>query len=250
VYFWTEEIPPTPDEAGLRWGFTSRQGGASAPPFDGLNLGGNTEDAPESVEANRTEVATSLELPRDRLIFMNQCHGSEVVVVDGPWGADTPSADGVVTARDDVALAVLVADCVPVLLADRAAGVVGAVHAGRPGMTSRVIDRAVEAMRRAGSTRIEAAVGPSVCGRCYEVPASMRAEAAAVSPVSATVSWTGTPAIDVAAGVVDQLREQDVTVTWVPGCSREDERLFSYRQAPQTGRFAGVVRLSPRGSTR
>jgi copper oxidase (laccase) domain-containing protein len=71
----------------------------------------------------------------------------------------------------------------------------------------------------------------------------MRAEAARVSPESATVSWTGTPAVDVAAGVVAQLRAQDVAVTWVPGCAREDERLYSYRRDGRTGRFAGVVVL-------
>jgi len=247
VYFWTDEIMPTAERPGVRWGFTSRRGGASAAPFDGFNLGGSTGDSPEAVETNRAEVATGFGVPRERLVFLDQCHGSDVVVVDGPSGDIPHRADGVVTTRDDLALAVLVADCVPVLLADPAAGVVAAVHAGRSGMTARIVDRAVETMRARGATQIMAAVGPSVCGRCYEVPAPMRDEAAAVSPVSATVSWTGTPAIDVAAGVVDQLCEQDVSVTWVPGCSREDERLFSYRRAGWTGRFAGVVRLSPRG---
>ena len=250
MYFWTDEIMPTAERAGVRWGFTSRGGGASAAPFDGFNLGGNTGDSPEAVETNRAEVARSFGVLRERLVFMDQCHGSAVVVVvDTPSGDVTHRADGVVTTRDDLALAVLVADCVPVLLADPSAGVVAAVHAGRPGMTSRIVDRAVETMRGRGASQIRAVVGPSVCGRCYEVPVRMREEAAAVSPVSATVSWTGTPAVDVAAGVVDQLREQDVSVTWVPGCSREDDRLFSHRQARRTGRFAGVVRLSPRRGT-
>jgi len=250
VYYWSDEIAPTAGRRGLRWGFTSRQGGASSSPFDGLNLGAATGDAPEAVERNRFDVARSVGVQRERLLFMNQCHGTEVVVVDAPWGDDIPGADGLITTRDDLALAVLVADCVPVLLADRAAGVVGAVHAGRPGMTSGIVGRAVETMRSQGATEIVAAVGPSVCGRCYEVPESMRNAAAAVSPVGATVSWSGTPAIDVGAGVVDQLRGQGVAVTWVAGCSREDERLFSYRRAGRTGRFAGIVRLSPRRPAR
>jgi copper oxidase (laccase) domain-containing protein len=82
-----------------------------------------------------------------------------------------------------------------------------------------------------------------VCGRCYEVPAQLRAEAAAVAPESATVSWTGTPAIDVAAGVVAQLSAAEVRVTWLPGCAREDRNLYSYRRDGRTGRFAGVVVL-------
>jgi YfiH family protein len=193
-------------------------------------------------------VAAAFEVPRDRLMFMNQCHGTDVAVVDGPWDAEeAPRVDAVVTARDDLVLAALTADCVPVLLADPVAGVVGAVHAGRPGMIARVIDRAVDALVAAGATPGDtvAVVGPSVCGRCYEVPEGMRAAAAAVSPPSATVSWTGTPAIDVAAGVVDQLTRQGLPVTWVPGCTRESPDLFSYRRDATTGRFAGVVRLLP-----
>ncbi len=203
-------------------------------------------DDPQAVRTNREIVASSVGVQADRLLFMGQCHGSDVVVVsDNPEEGEQGPADGMVSGSDQVALAVLVADCVPVLLADQAAGLVGAVHAGRPGMTSGVVGRAVDVMGQLGATRIIAVVGPSVCGRCYEVPEKMRAEARQVSPVSATVSWTGTPAVDVAAGVVDQLRRRDVEVRWVPGCSREDPRLFSYRAANRTGRFAGVVRLVP-----
>jgi YfiH family protein len=149
----------------------------------------------------------------------------------------------VVTATPGLALAALVADCTPVLFADPGAGVVAAVHAGRPGMTSRIVDVAVDRMRQLGARAIEAVVGPSVCGRCYEVPEEMRAASAAVSPEAAAVSWTGTPAVDVAAGVVAQLHANEVAVQWVPGCAREEERLYSYRRDGRTGRFAGVVVL-------
>ena len=96
-------------------------------------------------------------------------------------------------------------------------------------------------MRDLGAGEIDAVVGPSVCGRCYEVPAEMRDAAAAVQPVSATVSWTGTPAIDVAAGVVAQLRDAGVEVRWVPGLRARARRPYSYRRDGPTGRFAGVV---------
>src|SRR5699024_11184623 len=111
-----------------------------------------------------------------------------------------------------------------------------AVHAGRPGMMGGVIDAAIEAMAAVGATRVVAAVGPSVCGRCYEVPDDLRAQAREVSRSAHTVTWQGTPAIDVAAGVVEQLRARHVEVDWVPGCTREDERLYSYRQDHGTGR--------------
>jgi YfiH family protein len=228
----------------VRWAFTDREGGVSAGEFGSLNLGGHVGDDPGCVETNRTRVAEAMGVPREQLLFLQQCHGNDVVVVDRPWGpAGSPRADGVVTAAPGLALATLVADCTPVLLADPGAGVVGAVHAGRPGMTSRIVDVAVERMRQLGARDIEAVVGPSVCGRCYEVPEEMRAASAAVSPEARAVSWTGTPAVDVAAGVVAQLHANDVAVQWVPGCAREDERLYSYRRDGRTGRFAGVVVL-------
>jgi YfiH family protein len=249
VFFWASELAAAPGRRGVRLAFTSRRSDSRAAPFEELNLGGRSADpaARHAVEANRTAVATAFGLPRERLLFLNQCHGCDVVVADGPWFGDAPTADAVVSARDDLALAALTADCVPVLLADPVAGVVGAVHAGRPGMIAGVVDRAVDALSAAGATPEDtvAIVGPSVCGRCYEVPESMRAEAAAVSAPSATVSWTGTPAIDVAAGVVDQLAGRGIRVTWVPGCTRESPDLFSYRRDATTQRFAGVVRLLP-----
>jgi YfiH family protein len=174
---------------------------------------------------------------------MRQVHGCEIAVVDGPWDGEPPAVDGLVTRSTDVVLAVLVADCTPVLLVDRVAGVAAAVHAGRPGMMGGVIGHALDAMADLGARSISAVVGPSVCGRCYEVPEVMRQRAARISPVAAAISWKGTPAIDVAAGVVDQLQARSVSVQWVRGCSRESQELFSYRRQHRTGRFAGVVRL-------
>jgi purine-nucleoside/S-methyl-5'-thioadenosine phosphorylase / adenosine deaminase len=226
----------------VSWAFTDRAGGRSVGDFGTLNLGGHVGDNPGAVESNRAAVAEAVEVDRDHLLFMQQCHGSDVTVVDGPWSAaGPPPADGVVTATPGVALAVLVADCTPVLLADVERGVVGAVHAGRPGMIAGIVDVAVGRMRELGARDLTAVVGPSICARCYEVPEELRAAAAAVAPESSARSWTGTPAIDVAAGVVAQLAANDVAVHWVPGCSREDDRLFSYRRDGRTGRYAGVV---------
>jgi polyphenol oxidase len=232
----------------VRWGFTDREGGTSAAPFGSLNLGGKVGDDPVAVESNRSLVAGAMGVRADRLLFVRQVHGPDVVEVDGPWGSDgAPEADGMVTTEPGLALGALVADCTPVLLADPAKGVIGAVHAGRPGMTKGVVGVAVARMRDLGASDIHAVVGPSVCARCYEVPEALRAEAAARSPESAAVSWTGTPAIDVAAGVVAQLASAGATVHWVAGCAREDDRLFSYRRDGRTGRYAGVVVLGRPG---
>jgi YfiH family protein len=236
VFYWRQQT------GCVSWAFTDRHGGGSTGDFDSLNLGGLVGDDPASVQANRADVAAAVGVPPDHLLFMQQCHGAEVLVVDRPWGSGgPPPADGVVTATAGLALAALVADCTPVLLADVEAGVVGAVHAGRPGMMAGIVEVAVERMRELGARDLRAVVGPSICARCYEVPEELRSAAAAVAPEASARSWTGTPAIDVAAGVVAQLVARDVAVQWVPGCAREDERLFSYRRDGRTGRYAGVV---------
>jgi YfiH family protein len=245
LFHWQRTIPARlgaePTGAVLEVAFTGRGAGVGSPPYDGLNLGGHVEDDPQVVEHNRSAVAAALQVPRQRLLFLNQVHGAEVVEADGPWRAGVPDADAMVSAERDLALAVLVADCVPVLLHDAAAGLVAAAHAGRQGLIAGVVPAVVDRMRDRGAQSIAAVVGPSVCGRCYEVPAELAAAAATAAPSSLTRSWTGTPAIDVAAGVVEQLHDAGVTVDWVPGCSREDDDLYSHRRDGVTGRFAGVI---------
>lgn len=229
-------------------GFTRRDGGVSTGDWAGLNLGAHVGDDPRAVDRNRAAVLDALRgstgaSKAPRPVFMKQVHGAAVRVIDDAATLErpTPEGDGVVTTLAGVALFVLVADCTPVLLTDTAAGVIGAAHAGRPGMLAGVVPATVAAMRDLGATDIEAVVGPSVCGRCYEVPERMRADAVTREPVSGTVTWAGTPAIDVAAGVVEQLRRDGVEVTWIPGCSREEPALYSYRRDGTTGRFAGVI---------
>ena len=136
------------------------------------------------------------------------------------------------------------ADCVPVLLVDAEAGVVGAAHCGRPGLLAGVVPQAVRAMHDLGATTVTAWVGPHVCGACYEVPAAMQEEVAAAVPSAlATTSW-GTPSLDLGAGVHAQLGELGVVVNDVSRCTRESEDLFSYRRdGSAAGRLAGMVRL-------
>ncbi|MDL5201044.1 peptidoglycan editing factor PgeF [Streptomyces sp. ALI-76-A] len=232
---------------GAHFAFTDRWGGVSAVPYEELNLGGAVGDDPGAVRTNRELAAKSLGLDPDRVVWMNQVHGADVAEVDGPWTTrPAPEVDGLVTAARGLALAVLTADCVPVLLADPVAGVVAAAHAGRPGLVKGIVPAAVDAMESLGAdpSRITARTGPAVCGRCYEVPEQMRAEVAANEPAAhAETSW-GTPSVDVTAGVHAQLerlgvrdREQS------PVCTRESEDHFSYRRDRTTGRLAGYVWL-------
>jgi polyphenol oxidase len=193
--------------------------------------------------ARLAEVEAACGVPFARL---DQVHGTDVLVVDGPVGLDeVPTGDALVTTRRGLGLMVRVADCVPLLLADPAAGVVGAVHAGRPGMALGIATVAVAAMREQGASEIRAWLGPHVCGRCYEVPAAMREEIAGLVPEAwAETSW-GTPALDIGAGVEAQLVAAGVDVTRVGGCTREDPSLHSYRRdGAASGRFAGLVWLT------
>ncbi|MFJ5061080.1 peptidoglycan editing factor PgeF [Streptomyces nigra] len=233
--------------SGAHFAFTDRWGGVSAAPYEELNLGGAVGDDPRAVGANRERAATSLGLDPGDVVWMNQVHGTDVAVVDGPWGdAPVPEVDAIVTTRRGLTLAVLTADCVPVLLADPVAGIAAAAHAGRPGMIAGVVPAAVAAMTRLGAdpARIVARTGPTVCGRCYEVPEEMRADVAAVEPAAhAETSW-GTPAVDVAAGVHAQLTRLGVRDRErSPVCTRESPDHFSYRRDRTTGRLAGYVWL-------
>jgi len=159
------------------------------------------------------------------------------------------TGDGLVTTTADLGLGVVVADCVPVLLADAARGVVAIAHAGRAGLVAGVVPRVLARMRALGAVQIAAVVGPSICGDCYEVPAPLRDEVDhAVPGTASTTSW-GTPALDLPAGVLGQLREHGVeAVEHVAACTFTDERFYSHRRfgadGTRRGRFAGVVRLT------
>lgn len=227
--------------------FTDRHGGVSGGPYASLDLGRHAAESGElDVNLGRLAEAFAGD-PGTPLALMSQVHGRDVARVDGP--GEPPVADGLVTGTAGLGLVVRVADCVPVLLADPDAGLVGAVHAGRPGLVAGVVPAAVERLRALGADRLVAWVGPHVCGSCYEVPAEMRDEVVAVVPESAaTTSW-GTPALDIGAGVVAQLRAADgveVEVVDASRCTIEDDDLYSYRrQGPASGRLAGIVRVRP-----
>jgi YfiH family protein len=181
------------------------------------------------------------------VVQLRQVHGAVVDVVDDRRGSGLlPEADAMVGTHPGPVLVVRVADCVPVLLADPAAGVIAAAHAGRPGLVAGVVPATVAAMRRLGATRISAWIGPHICGACYEVPAAMQEDVVAVVPQSrATTSW-GTPSLDIGAGVRAQLEALDATVHDVAGCTRESPGLYSYRRdGAGAGRFAGLIRRRP-----
>jgi polyphenol oxidase len=172
-----------------------------------------------------------------------------VVGADGPrhdvHGRLHAVGDGLVTTQPGVCLMVRAADCVPVLLADHQGTVVGAAHCGRPGLVAGIVPATVAAMREHGATKVTAWIGPSVCGRCYEVPQEMQDDVVAAEPASlSTTSWD-TPALDVAAGVRAQLARDGVEVVDLSACTRESPDLYSYRRdGRRSGRQAGIIRIA------
>ncbi|MGH3472757.1 MAG: polyphenol oxidase family protein [Nocardioidaceae bacterium] len=225
--------------------FTDRFDGVSAPPLDALDLG---RGSPDEVSANFALLAQCFGVAG--FARMRQTHSAKAVLVSGPTAeGSSPECDGLVTTEPDVALCVRAADCVPVVLADTARGVVGVAHAGRLGVAAGIVDATVTCMRSAGAGRIEAWIGPHICGGCYEVPRQMRAEVAAVVPVAFACTTWGTPSLDLGAAVHAQLVGAGCEVTSRAVCTRESPSLYSYRRdGADAGRSAGLVVLRARGA--
>lgn len=227
--------------------FTSRAGGASASPYDSFNLAEHVGDDPAAVRANRERLAGILGVPAEKFVWMEQLHTNTVTVVDGPQAEPVPATDALVTTQVGLALCVLVADCTPVLLSDHAAGVIGAVHAGRMGARNGIVKRAVEKMVELGASpaNIQALLGPAAAGESYEVPAEMAADVEAHLPGSATTTAKGTPGLDIRAGIVRQLMSVGVThIDADPRDTITDNAFFSHRREGTTGRQAGVIWLT------
>ena len=201
---------------------------------------------------NRTRLERALRLDRGALLFMTQTHSTQVVAIGDPQGglhaasspAVPPEADGMVSVDGRTPLAVLVADCVPVILASTS-GATGVVHAGRQGLFAGIIPVAVASMASHGSGALRAWIGPSICGQCYEVPQPMAQELSKLIPAARARTRHGTPALDLRAAVHTQLTGLGVEVEPLEGagnsCTFENTGLYSHRREPGAGRIAGLV---------
>lgn len=181
--------------AGLPHGFLGRRGGVSVGAVAGLNVGLGSGDADSAVAENRARAAAAV-LPGARLVSVYQVHSADCVTVEEPWSdAERPRADALVTNRPGLLLGVVTADCAPVLLADRQAGVIGAAHAGWKGAVGGVTDSTIAAMERLGARResIAAAVGPCIAQASYEVDSGFRDRFAAEHKDNARFFAAGKP---------------------------------------------------------
>ena len=215
--------------------FTTRRNGASLAPYESLNLAQHVGDNAETVAHNR-ELLSKITGP---IQFMNQVHGDEVVEVKSL--IDDPTCDALITTVPGIALAVMVADCIPLLLSSST--VVAAVHVGRRGLMNSVAVKAVDAMRKLGADQIHAQLGASICGRCYEVPQELADEVVAKHPAASSLTNNLTPALDLPRALIAELVANGVTYEASTICTLENDEYFSYRRHNITGRNAGVVWL-------
>jgi len=224
---------------GVRHGFFTREGGVSTGIYATLNGGQGSQDTAEHVDENRARIAGALGV--GRLISVHQVHSDRAETVTGPWPGPKPQADAMVTDRPGIGLAVLTADCAPVLFADREAGVVGAAHAGWKGALGGVLESTVAAMEGLGANRarIAAAVGPVISQRAYEVGPEFVERFVDEDPEHARFFAAGAgdrAMFDLPGFCLGRLREAGIAAEWTGHCTYSHEaRFFSYRRACHRG---------------
>ena len=241
--------------AGVAHGFLGRRGGVSEGVCAGLNVGLGSGDDPERIRANRRLAVDSVRAGAE-LATLHQIHSADALYVATAYPDDArPRADAMVTDRPGLVLGILTADCAPVLLADRQAGVVGAAHAGWKGALGGVVEATVAEMERLGAdrARIAAAVGPCIARRSYEVDDGFLRRFGEADPEHERFFAPGREGhhqFDLEGFVLSRLAESGLTRIEAMGedTYSQPERFFSYRRAthrgePAYGRQIGLISL-------
>jgi YfiH family protein len=228
-------------EFGVEAFVTGRDGGVSGGPYDSLNLGTHVGDEGYRVAENRRRVAAALQLEVSALVTSSQVHGADVNDVDG-WSGRELVGDAIVTTRGDVALCVLVADCVPLLFVDTAGPRFAVAHAGWRGLVAGVIPATLARFEGPGDVRV--VIGPHISPRAYQVGPEVaqhfaRIEGAVLDDVE------DRSRLDLAAIALSQLAQCGVVVADVALCSPATDDgaiFFSDRARRPCGRFGLVAR--------
>jgi len=227
---------------GIPHGFLGRRGGVSKGVCAGLNVGWGSDDDRAAIAENRRRAVAAV-APGAKLVTVHQVHSPDALYAAAPWPDDArPHADAMVADRPGLALGILTADCTPVLLADMAAGVIGAAHAGWKGALGGVIEATLAAMEARGATRarIAAAIGPVIARKSYEVDEPFLRRFAEADPDNDRFFSPGREGhhqFDLEAYVLARLAEAGVTRAEAVGLDTyaEPERFFSYRRATHKG---------------
>ena len=217
--------------------FTDRSGGVSQGAFTSFNLGDHVSDDAADVQTNRALLAGKF----GPVQFMNQVHGGRIAIIEKVTD-EAPTADALVTGIAGVTLAVMVADCIPLLLTSSEA--VAAVHVGRRGLVNGVAVKTIELMREMGARKIRAVLGPAICGHCYEVSQDVHDEVVALHPLATAQTSAGTPALDLPKALKACLAADGISeISDLQICTVESANYFSYRRDGLTGRQVGLVSL-------
>ena len=241
---------------GVAHGFLGRRGGISTGILAGLNVGTGSADDPALIAENRRR-ATDAVLPGGRLVTVFQVHSPDAVAVIEPFEERLrPHADALVTDRPGLALGILTADCAPVLLADREAGVVGAAHAGWKGAIGGVTDSTIALMETLGARRdrIAAAVGPCIARASYEVDQGFFRRFAEADPANERFFADGKPGhyqFDLEAYVAHRLAAAGIRTVETLGLDTysDESRFYSFRRAthrgePDYGRQIAIIGIN------
>lgn len=232
-----------------RHGFFTRHGGASSGFYASLNCSFSSDDA-AAVRENRKRAAAALGMQPQSLLGLKQVHGPEIITVTAPWAEGAgPAADGMVTALPGLALGIITADCAPVLfLGDN--GAVGAAHAGWRGAHAGVLEETAAALRELGAKNIQAAIGPCIHQKSYEVGPDLRDAILAENAASATFFTAGRAGhfwFDLPGYCASRLARSGIEAEILPHDTCADEgNFFSYRrktlrQEPVTGHQLSVI---------
>jgi YfiH family protein len=220
----------------MSYSFTKRTGGVSHGAFASLNLGTHVGDEISDVMRNREIVAQQFGPTQ----YMNQVHGNRIALIEQVTD-EVPTADALVTGIPGISLAVMVADCIPLLLQSKES--IAAVHVGRRGLVNDVARASIELMREMGANRITALIGPAICGTCYEVSEDVYQEVIDLHPSAASLTSAGTFSLDLPAALRAVLNDEGVEVKDESICTVESNEHFSYRRDGVTGRQIGIISL-------
>ena len=242
--------------SNIRHGFFTREGGVSEGIYRGLNTGIGSRDERDRVLENRRRVAAHLEVAPQNLVTLYQIHSSSVLEIDRAPSDERPKSDALVTATPGIAIAILTADCGPVLFADAENGIVGAAHAGWKGATGGILENTVVAMEALGANRrnIRAVLGPTISQASYEVGPEFVERLVALDPANdrwlAPSERADHAMFDLPGYIVDRLRKSGIAAEWTGQCTYGDEdRFFSYRRTthrnePDYGRQISAICLT------
>ena len=220
----------------MNYRFTKRTGGESHGAFASLNFGTHVGDDLELVLKNRGILRSEV----GPVQFMNQVHGDRIALIEEVTD-EIPTADALVTGIPGISLAVMVADCIPLLLSSEES--VAAVHVGRKGLVNEITRKTISVMRDMGASQITAIIGAAICGQCYEVSEDVYSEVVAKHPAAASRTPQGTHALDLPKALMAVLEDEGVEVLSEFVCTVENHEYFSYRRDGVTGRQVGVISL-------